>query len=77
MQEVIKDSSSEIEELKKSASALRDELMNLKYSKQEAVQSAVLSSSSEIKQLKGSTQTLRDELDKVINNYEKKIKSLE
>ena len=51
--------------------------MNLKYSKQEAVQSAVLSSSSEIKQLKGSTQTLRDELDKVINNYEKKIKSLE
>ena len=76
VQEVIRNSSSEIEELKKSASALREELINLKFSKKEAVQKAILGTSDEINQLKNSTQNLRDELEKVISDYEQKIKKL-
>ena len=63
----------EIKELKESSSALRDELVNLKFSKKEAIQKAVLNSSDEIRQLKSSTQSLRDELEEVISNYEKKL----
>ena len=53
---------------------MRQELENSKFEKQEEVQQTILSSSDEIKQLKSSAQTLRDELEKVITNYEQKIK---
>ena len=53
---------------------MRQELENSKFEKQKEVQQTILSSSDEIKQLKSSAQTLRDELEKVITNYEQKIK---
>ena len=55
---------------------MREELENLKFSKKEAVQKAIVTSNGEIKQLKSSTQSLRDELEKVISNYEKKNQKL-
>ena len=61
-------------ELKLSVVDLRDELESLKFEKKEAVQKAVLNSSDEIKQLKSSSQILRNEIEKIIENYEKKLK---
>ena len=73
VQNAIKKSSLEINELKDATSALRDELVESKFSRKQAIQKAVLNSSDEIEQLKNSTQSLRDELEKVIKNYEKKM----
>ena len=74
IQKATLNSSQEIRELKLSVVDLRDELESLKYEKKEAVQKAVLNSSDEIKQLKSSSQILRNEIDKIIENYEKKLK---
>ena len=46
----------------------------LKFEKKEAVQNAVLNSNNEIKQLKSSSQKLREEIEKIIQNYENKLK---
>ena len=66
----IQASSDEINQLKKSCTALRDELENLKFDKQESVQKAILESSQEIKELKLSITDLRNELESL--KFEKK-----
>ena len=70
VQSQIQSNADEINQLKSSCQALRDELESLKFEKKEAVQKTILSSSDEIKQLKLSTQKLREELEVVL----KKIK---
>ena len=67
----------EIQQLKKTASALRDELDNLKFEKDESVQKVVADSSDEIGQLKTTAGKLREELDSIKFEYEDKIQELE
>ena len=63
VQKQIQASTDEINQLKKSCAALRDELENLKFEKKKAVQDAILNSSQEIKELKLSISDLRNELE--------------
>ena len=70
MQKQIQASTDEINQLKKSCAALRDELENLKFEKKKAVQDAILNSSQEIKELKLSISDLRNELESL--KFEKK-----
>ena len=57
-------SADEIQQLKNTASSLRNELENLRFEKDAAVQKAVQKSADEIKQLKKTTVKMRAKIEK-------------
>ena len=59
VQQAIQSSSDEIQQLKNTASSLRNELENLRFEKDAAVQKALHRSADEIQQLKNTVKTLR------------------
>ena len=76
VQKAIQRSADEIQQLKSTATSLRDELENLRFEKDAAVQQAIQRSTDEIAQLKNTAGNLRDELESAQYQLEEEVQKM-